>query len=169
MLPRRRDRYGDGRPRLSPLVLLRRAAISALVLVVIGFSVLAYYAYSLPITDNFGKPERRASTTLVAANGEVFAMRGRFSAEILDLNELPDHLIKAVISIEDRRFYQHIGIDFIGMARAAVVNILAGEVRQGGSTITQQLAKVTFLSSERTFKRKIQEMMIALWLENRRG
>lgn len=167
MLPWRRGRYDDDRPRLSPLVLLRRAAVSLLVLVVIGFSVLSYYAYSLPISDNFGKPERRASTTLVAANGEVFAMRGRFSAEILDLNELPDHLIKAVISIEDRRFYQHIGIDFIGMARAAVVNLLAGEIRQGGSTITQQLAKVTFLSSERTFKRKIQEIMIALWLENR--
>ncbi|MCG8543335.1 MAG: PBP1A family penicillin-binding protein [Alphaproteobacteria bacterium] len=141
--------------------------ISVLVLALVGMSTLAYFAYTLPLSDEFQKPDRQASTTLISRDDEVFAMRGRFSGDILDLSEVPKHLTHAVLAIEDRRFYRHFGIDLIGMARAAVVNLMAGEVRQGGSTITQQLAKLSFLSPERTFKRKIQEVMIALWLERR--
>lgn len=143
------------------------AVIAVLALAVAGMSTLAYFAYTLPLSDEFQNIDRQASTTLVSRDGEVFAMRGRFSGDILDLTEVPKHLTQAVLAIEDRRFYGHFGIDLLGMGRAVVVNLLAGEVRQGGSTITQQLAKLSFLSPERTFKRKIQEIMIALWLERR--
>ncbi len=144
----------------------RRLLTAALVCTVFGFATLAYFAYTLPFSDDFGKPDRKTAMTIVGSNGELVAMRGRFATEIVELKDLPPHLMHAVIAIEDRRFREHIGIDFLGMARAAWVNLMAGEVRQGGSTITQQLAKLTFLSQERTFKRKIQEAMIALWLEH---
>ena len=146
---------------------LARTAVVLLVLAVAGLSTLVYFAYTLPLSDNFGEAQRQAqaSTTLVAANGEIFAMRGQFKGETLTQADIPKHLVQAVLAIEDRRFYGHFGIDPIGMARAAMVNMMAGEIRQGGSTITQQLAKLMFLSPERTMKRKIQEAMIALWLE----
>jgi penicillin-binding protein 1A len=144
-------------------VILNVAVVMAIVVV----ALLGYLAYTLPLSDEFERKQLQASTTLVASNGEIFAMRGRFSGDILNLKDIPRYLPQAVVSIEDRRFYDHFGLDPIGMMRAAVVNLLAGEVRQGGSTITQQLAKLMFLSPERTFKRKIQEAMIALWLEHR--
>jgi penicillin-binding protein 1A len=144
----------------------RFAVFAVLLLAVTGFSTLAYFAYTLPLSDGFRKAESQASITLVSRDDEIFAMRGRFDAELLSMDAIPRHLVQAVLAIEDRRFYRHFGIDPIGMGRAAVVNVLAGEVRQGGSTITQQLAKMMFLSRERTFKRKIQEVILALWLEN---
>lgn len=144
----------------------RLAAFSVLLLAVAGLSTLAYFAYTLPLSDDFGAPESQASITLLSRDDEIFAMRGHFDAEILSLDDIPRHLAQAVLAIEDRRFYRHFGVDPIGMGRAAVVNMLAGEVRQGGSTITQQLAKMMFLSRERTFRRKIQEVILALWLEN---
>jgi penicillin-binding protein 1A len=144
---------------------LRLLAVTGLVCVAFGLSLLTYFAYTFPFDDDFGQPDRKAAMTLIAANGEVVAMRGRFATDIVETKDLPPHLVHAVLAIEDRRFRGHFGIDFIGMARAAWVNLMAGEVRQGGSTITQQLAKLTFLSPERTFKRKAQEAMIALWLE----
>jgi len=147
---------------------LFRVTLNVLVVVaIVVVALLGYLAYTLPLSDDFERKQLQFSTTLVADNGEIFAMRGHFSGEILNLSEIPRHLAQAVVSIEDHRFYDHFGLDPIGMARAAVVNLLAGEVRQGGSTITQQLAKLMFLSSERTFKRKVQEAMIALWLEHR--
>src|SRR5262249_33294277 len=81
--------------------------------------------------------------------------------------ELPDHLIKAVLATEDRRFYDHFGIDIPGTMRALATNARAGGVVQGGSSITQQLAKNLFLSNERTIERKINEAFLAVWLETR--
>src|SRR5256885_10858747 len=83
------------------------------------------------------------------------------------LDQFPDHLIKAVLATEDRRFYEHFGIDLPGTMRAVVTNARAGGVVQGGSSITQQLAKNLFLSNERTLERKINEAFLALWLETR--
>src|SRR3546814_14292710 len=77
------------------------------------------------------------------------------------------HLPRAVIAVEDRRFYEHGGIDYRGLLRAVYVNLREGRIAQGGSTLTQQLAKNLFLSSDRTLKRKIQEVMLAFWLEHR--
>jgi 1A family penicillin-binding protein len=158
--------------RLAVFRFLRRldrksGAIIALSGILFGFTILAYYAFTLPLPDGFAQEERRPSLLLQAPNGETIASRGKFMGEVLSFDDIPPDLVKALVAIEDRRFYGHFGIDLIGTARAAVTNLMAGEIRQGGSTITQQLAKVTFLSPERSFKRKIQEAMLALWLENR--
>ena len=83
----------------------------------------------------------------------------------MPIDELPDHLVKAVLATEDRRFFEHFGIDFLGLFRAMSENARAGGVVQGGSTLTQQLAKNLFLTNERSFDRKIKEAFLALWLE----
>ena len=102
---------------------------------------------------------------IVADNGQPIARRGAVKEAPVDVKELNPLTPAAFVAIEDRRFYSHWGIDPRGMARAAVANFHAGGVREGGSTITQQLAKTSFLSSNRNFKRKIQEIIIAFWLE----
>lgn len=99
-------------------------------------------------------------------NGQVFATRGVFKGEKLPSSDLPSDLASAVIAIEDRRFYEHHGLDIRAMMRAALHDVAAGGAREGGSTITQQLVRMTYLSPERTFKRKVQEAMLALWLES---
>ncbi len=91
------------------------------------------------------------------------------SVELTPLSAMAPHLIDAVLATEDRRFYEHHGIDLRGIARAAWRNYDAGEVVEGGSTITQQLVKVLYLDRERTYKRKLQEVVIAVWLEWRLG
>src|SRR5262249_18307322 len=87
--------------------------------------------------------------------------------EPLHLKDMPKYLPQAVIATEDRRFYSHFGIDPLGLARAVFANLRAGHVVQGGSTITQQLAKNLFLTPDRTLARKIQESLLALWLEHK--
>src|SRR5690606_34244863 len=87
------------------------------------------------------------------------------SRDSVPVDELPDHVIKAVLATEDRRFFEHFGIDFIGLARALSENVRANSVVQGGSTLTQQLAKNLFLTNERSMERKIKEAYLALWLE----
>jgi 1A family penicillin-binding protein len=106
---------------------------------------------------------------LETADGEPLVSQGPMQGPWAARHEYPDHLINAVIAIEDRRFYEHSGIDLRGIARAFFTNVAAGEVVQGGSTITQQLIKILYLESDRTFKRKIQEAAIALWLERKLG
>ena len=130
---------------------------------------LGYFAYTLPLPDGFAESPDRPSMLLKAENDEVFASRGEFRGEWLLADALPEQLRQAVVSAEDRRFYSHYGVDLRGIGRAISVNFQAGEIRQGGSTITQQLAKTYFLEADRTFRRKIQDMMLALWLENRLG
>src|SRR5271170_3043575 len=107
------------------------------------------------------------SVTFLDRYGNEVGSRGIKHNESVPLDEFPDHLIKAVLSTEDRRFYEHFGIDFQGTFRALMTNAQAGGVVQGGSTITQQLAKNLFLSNERTYERKINEAFLALWLETR--
>jgi penicillin-binding protein 1A len=105
------------------------------------------------------------SVTFLDRYGNEVGSRGIKHNESVPLDEFPDHLIKAVLSTEDRRFYEHYGIDFQGTFRALLTNAQAGGVVQGGSTITQQLAKNLFLSNERTYERKINEAFLAVWLE----
>ena len=105
--------------------------------------------------------------TLLDRNGQPFMTFGDNYGQVVSLKQVPAALPEAVIATEDRRFYDHFGLDPIGIVRALVVNVLHGTVRQGGSTITQQLAKNLFLSPERTIKRKVQETLLALWLEQR--
>src|SRR5215472_12463328 len=105
------------------------------------------------------------AVTFLDRYGNEIGSRGIKHTESVPLEEYPDHLIKAVLATEDRRFYEHFGIDVQGVFRAFLTNTQAGGVVQGGSTITQQLAKNLFLSNERTYERKINEAFLALWLE----
>jgi penicillin-binding protein 1A len=133
--------------------------------------VVVWYAYDLPgikhLEETAGK---RAPTVAVqAADGTVLAHYGELYGVAVQVYELPPHLPRAVLAIEDRSFYEHIGVDPIGIARAIWTNLRAGTVRSGGSTISQQLAKNLFLSPDRTMRRKVQELLLALWLEQRFG
>jgi penicillin-binding protein 1A len=129
--------------------------------------VVAYYASKLPETADWTVPERPPNVRILAADRSLISNRGDSVGSSVFLHELPDHLPDAVLAIEDRRFYWHFGIDPFGLARAMFANWAAGEVVQGGSTITQQLAKNLFLKPERTFERKVQELILAVWLEAR--
>jgi penicillin-binding protein 1A len=129
--------------------------------------LLALLAASLPSPEAALAATRRPSVTLEAADGRVIATAGDLYGDILRLRDLPAHLPAALIAIEDRRFREHFGLDVLGLARALVVNLREGRVVQGGSTLTQQLAKNLFLTPERSLWRKAQEAMLALWLERR--
>ena len=131
----------------------------------IAFALLmGWYALDLPNPSTLAT-DRRPGVTVVAADGTVLANYGELHGNALHYEDLPQHLIDAVIATEDRRFFDHMGIDPIGIARAMVANIRAGGIVQGGSTISQQVAKNLFLTPERSFKRKVQEAMLAIWLE----
>jgi 1A family penicillin-binding protein len=106
---------------------------------------------------------------LEGADGSPLVQEGPYQGAYTRVDAFPRHLVDAVLSIEDRRFYQHWGVDFRGIARAFMRNLNAGEVVQGGSTITQQLIKISYLERDRTYRRKIQELVIAFWLERRLG
>jgi len=105
--------------------------------------------------------------TVLDDQGRLIARRGLTQGARVDVSKLPDFVPNAFIAIEDRRFRSHFGLDPVGLGRAALENMIAGHVRQGGSTLTQQLAKNLFLDPNRTFERKIQEAMLALYLESR--
>jgi penicillin-binding protein 1A len=123
------------------------------------------YALDLPDTDELWKIGPKAELSLYAANDELIARRGRRGGQPLQYKDFPPALVQAVTAIEDRRFFSHFGLDPRGLLRAFGANILAGRTVQGGSTLTQQLAKNVFLTPERTYKRKIQELLLAFWLE----
>jgi penicillin-binding protein 1A len=127
--------------------------------------LLGYYALTLPPTSEWAVPARPPNVRIVSETGETIANRGDTGGEALTLSELPKALPQAVMAIEDRRFYSHFGIDPIGLTRAIVVNLRNGAASQGGSTLTQQLAKNLFLVPERTIERKMQEVVLSIWLE----
>ncbi len=127
--------------------------------------VLAAFWITLPPIDAINKFERRPSLVFVDGGGDTVATYGDLYGGLVRLDEMPPWLPMAVLATEDRRFYTHVGIDPQGLARAALANFRAGRVVQGGSTITQQLAKNVFLTNDRSFKRKIQEMLLAFRLE----
>src|SRR5437588_10005985 len=127
---------------------------------------LAIPAFRETADDDWLKKSELAVTFLDRYGTEI-GSRGIRHNDSVPLEEFPDHLIKAVLATEDRRFYEHFGIDLPGTMRAVVTNARAGGVVQGGSSITQQLAKNLFLSNERTLERKINEAFLALWLETR--
>jgi penicillin-binding protein 1A len=127
--------------------------------------VVAWYAYDLPDIDNLDLPARKASITLTDADGREIATYGDIYGDPLRLADVPPYLVQAIVATEDRRFFDHFGFDPVAVARAVVTNIRAGRVRQGGSTLTQQLAKNIFLKPDRTLRRKVQELLLAFWLE----
>ncbi len=129
--------------------------------------LVAWYAYDLPDLKKLENSARRPSVRLLATDGTVLANYGDLYGGLVRFNELPPYLVQAVIATEDRRFFDHPGFDAIGVLRAALANLRAGKIRQGGSTVTQQLAKNLFLTPTRTLRRKVQEVLLALWLEAR--
>ena len=128
---------------------------------------LAYVASTLPPIQDLEIPKRPPKVEIVALDGRPLAVRGEMSGTDVPIKDLPPYLPKAFIAIEDRRFYSHFGIDPIGLARALVANVMHRGVSQGGSTITQQLAKNLFLTQNRTLWRKMQEAVLAIWLEHK--
>ncbi|WP_152047711.1 transglycosylase domain-containing protein [Aureimonas psammosilenae] len=127
--------------------------------------LVIYFAASLP-TEAWRVPARPPNVKVVSVSGEPFANRGTTGGESLSLAEMSPFIPKAVIAIEDRRFYDHYGVDPLGILRALSENLAAGTTVQGGSTLTQQLAKNIFLTPEQSFKRKGQEAILSLWLES---
>lgn len=130
-----------------------------------AFSIL-YFAHDLPDIEKLATIEKNRKITIIDNNDEILTNYGDLYGNFVNYDNIPKQLIHAVLATEDRRFFQHSGIDFIGLIRAAFVNFKAGYVVQGGSTITQQLAKIVFLSSEKTFKRKFQEVILSFYIEN---
>jgi penicillin-binding protein 1A len=129
--------------------------------------VVIWVGAHLPPIQSLEIPKRPPTIQIVGADGSVLASRGEMAGTNVALKDLPPYLPKAFIAIEDRRFYSHFGIDPMGIARAAVTNLLHRGVSQGGSTLTQQLAKNLFLTQERTMQRKLQEAELAIWLERK--
>jgi penicillin-binding protein 1A len=148
-------------------VFAKWAAVAAIWVAVVLGGIVAWYAADLPDIDQALAPTRRPAITVLADDGSVLATLGDVYGRPLAVADLPPVLPRAVLATEDRRFYRHFGLDPLGLARAAYVNLRAGAVVQGGSTITQQAAKNLFLTQERTIKRKVQELLLALWLEHR--
>ncbi|WP_415155119.1 transglycosylase domain-containing protein [Maritalea sp.] len=127
--------------------------------------IVIYYGMQLPSSDTWAVPDRPANIRIVAADGRLISNRGKMGGEAVAIYELPHYVPNAVLAIEDRRFYDHFGIDPIGIARAFVNNVVSGRITGGGSTITQQLAKNLFLTPDQNYGRKIQEVLLAVWLE----
>jgi penicillin-binding protein 1A len=143
------------------------SAVLGLWLVIAGVGVLAWVGMHLPPLQSLEIPKRPPTIHIVATDGRPLATRGDMGGAAVPLRELPAHVPKAFLAIEDRRFYSHYGIDPIGLTRALVANVMRRGVAQGGSTITQQLAKNLFLTQERTYGRKLQEVVLALWIEHK--
>ena len=127
--------------------------------------IIYYYYHDLPNLKAMELADNKQVIEVCYSNGNKIATLGDLYANQITFNQIPGHLIDAVVATEDRRFFHHSGIDFIGILRAAYVNYRADKIVQGGSTLTQQLAKMMFLKPERTIKRKVQELMLARQLE----
>lgn len=139
----------------------------------VGGCLILWYSYDLPDISKLQQTERRPSITVLAKDGTKLATYGDLHGQMVSLKKLPPYVVQALLAIEDRRFYSHFGVDLVGLFRAVWINTRAGHVVQGGSTITQQLAK-NFLQSEklygindRSLRRKIQEALLAVWLEHK--
>jgi len=150
---------------------LRRLIYWSLVLalwaLIAAMGTIAFAVSTLPPIQTLEVPKRPPTVEIVGTDGRPLITRGEMSGTDISIKELPPYLPKAFVAIEDRRFFSHFGIDPIGLIRAAAANVLRRGVSQGGSTITQQLAKNLFLTQERTLWRKMQEVVLALWLERR--
>ncbi|VWX58878.1 transglycosylase domain-containing protein [Sphingorhabdus sp. 109] len=138
-----------------------RAVAAGLLLFIL---LIAYLAITAPLSKSL-QPIAPPQITLLTSDGQPFARNGAVVDDPVEVAKLPDHVREAFMAIEDRRFYSHWGVDPRGLARALWSNISGSGMTQGGSTITQQLAKTTFLTPERSLTRKAREMLIAFWLE----
>jgi penicillin-binding protein 1A len=159
---------GGDAPVRSPL---RRVLYWGVVLglwgLIIAGGAIALVAATLPPIQSLAIPKRPPSIEIDGLDGKPLAVRGEMGGAAVSLKDLPPYLPRAFIAIEDRRFYHHFGVDPIGLTRAVVADVLHRGVSQGGSTITQQLAKNLFLTPQRSVWRKLQEVVLALWIERK--
>lgn len=147
--------------------ILSRLFSIGLTLFMLTLFAMIYFAQNLPDISGLGAARKTPGIQVLSASGEIIGAYGQIYGDYLQFKDLPKPLVDAVVATEDRRFFVHFGVDPQGIARAMVVNMKAGKFVQGGSTITQQLAKNVFLTPDRTIKRKLQEMLLAFWLEAR--
>jgi penicillin-binding protein 1A len=168
---RRKKRARKSRTARNKRALVGRIAYWSLVVglwfAIGGAGVIAWVGAHLPPIQSLEIPKRPPSIQIVDLQGRALARRGDLAGEPLPLKEMPAYVPRAFIAIEDRRFYEHHGVDPFGIGRAFVANVLHRSVAQGGSTITQQLAKNLFLTQERTITRKLQEVLLSAWLERK--
>jgi penicillin-binding protein 1A len=143
------------------------SAVLGLWAVIGAIGVIIWVGAHLPPIQSLAVPKRPPTIQIAGFDGSILATRGEMAGTNISLKDLPAHLPKAFIAIEDRRFYSHMGVDPMGIVRAAAANVMHRGVAQGGSTLTQQLAKNIFLTQERTMMRKLQEVELALWLEHK--
>jgi penicillin-binding protein 1A len=160
-------RKSKGRTRGAVYRLFYWGAVLGLWTGIAVVGVVVWVGAHLPAIQSLEIPKRPPTIQITGLDGSVLATRGEMAGSNVSLKELPPYLPKAFIAIEDRRFYSHYGVDPFGIARAAVANVMHRGVSQGGSTLTQQLAKNLFLTQERTMQRKLQEVELALWLERK--
>ncbi len=163
--PRKKKRAGKQRSGFGKLVYW--GAVLALWAVIAAIGLLVWIGAHLPPIQSLEIPKRPPSVLILGSNGATLATRGDMGGAEVPLRDLPDYAPKAFVAIEDRRFYSHHGIDPWGILRAGMRDVLHRGATQGGSTITQQLAKNLFLTQERTVTRKLQEAVLALWLEHK--
>ncbi|MGB3500471.1 MAG: transglycosylase domain-containing protein [Mesorhizobium sp.] len=129
--------------------------------------LVAYYGARMPSAITWTVPDRPPNVKIMSVDKQLLANRGMTGGEAVSLSDMSPYIPQAVIAIEDRRFRSHFGVDPLGLARAMVTNVTSGRFAQGGSTLTQQLAKNLFLKPERTIERKVQEVLLAFWLEHK--
>jgi penicillin-binding protein 1A len=158
---------GGGKRRSWPVRLAYWGLVLCLWGVIACIGAVIWAGAHLPPIQSLEVPPRPPSIQILGLDGKTLATRGDMGGAAVPIGELPPYLPQAFIAIEDRRFYSHHGFDPIGLVRAVVTNVLHRGVSQGGSTLTQQLAKNLFLTQERTYGRKIQELALALWLEHK--
>jgi penicillin-binding protein 1A len=130
-----------------------------------AMGVVVYYGMQLPSSDTWAIPDRPPNIRVVAADGRLISNRGQTGGEAISYHELPYYVPAALISAEDRRFMSHFGVDPIGLAAVLVESVQAREITRGASTLTQQVAKNLFLTPDQTLGRKVQEAVLAIWLE----
>ena len=163
---KRQDNGGFSKRRLA-----KYALIAGIWMTFLGVLFVFWFAYDLPAIEKLALKPRQPHITILSSNQERIATVGSYYDKPVDTKQLPDHVIKPFLATEDRRFFDHFGIDVFGLLRAAYRNFRAGHVVQGGSTITQQLAKNFLLTEglytyqDRSLRRKIQEVLLSIWLE----
>ena len=160
-------RKSNGRARSGLYRLVYWGAVLGLWAVIALVGVMVWAGAHLPPIQSLEIPKRPPTIQITGLDGSVLATRGEMAGANVALKDLPPYLPKAFIAIEDRRFYSHYGVDPLGILRAAIANVMHRGVSQGGSTLTQQLAKNLFLTQERTLQRKLQEAELAIWLERK--
>ncbi len=166
-IPKNRKRGYSKRVTIdNPLLrIISVVLVFALGVMLAGMIALKLYLASLPPIKNLNTLKPNIVTTFCASDGEVIKTFAAYTYSNVELKEVPQQLVNALIATEDKNFYSHPGYDILGLARSMVANILAGHVVQGASTITQQLSRILFLSNEKTFTRKIKELQVAAQIE----